>query len=197
MGRLRNGLALLLVVVLGAGIVALGAVGGALYWDRVAVRAEQAAGQATRNALMPMAADQIPKVFGYDYQTVERSLGDAAGYLTPEYRREFEDRVNKDIIPQARERQVVTQADVVGVGVLEAQRDSGSVLVYMNRTITDKSRQPVYDGSRLKVDYQKPAHPGTTVPTGRHRGPAPAAAAPASAAAPPRAPGSALRPQRP
>ena len=145
MGRLRNGLALLLVVVLGAGIVALGAVGGALYWDRVAVRAEQA----TRNALMPMAADQIPKVFGYDYQTVERSLGDAAGYLTPEYR------VNKDIIPQARERQVVTQADVVGVGVLEAQRDSGSVLVYMNRTITDKSRQPVYDGSRLKVDYQK------------------------------------------
>ncbi len=151
MGRLRNGLALLLVVVLGAGIVALGAVGGALYWDRVAVRAEQA----TRNALMPMAADQIPKVFGYDYQTVERSLGDAAGYLTPEYRREFEDRVNKDIIPQARERQVVTQADVVGVGVLEAQRDSGSVLVYMNRTITDKSRQPVYDGSRLKVDYQK------------------------------------------
>ena len=151
MGRLRNGLALLLVVVLGAGIVALGAVGGALYWDRVAVRAEQA----TRNALMPMAADQIPKVFGYDYQTVERSLGDAAGYLTPEYRREFEDRVNKDIIPQARERQVVTQADVVGVGVLEAQRDSGSVLVYMNRTITDKSRQPVYDGSRLKVDYQR------------------------------------------
>ena len=86
---------------------------------------------------------------------MERSLGDAAGYLTPEYRREFEDRVNKDIIPQARERQVVTQADVVGVGVLEAQRDSGSVLVYMNRTITDKSRQPVYDGSRLKVDYQK------------------------------------------
>ena len=102
-----------------------------------------------------MAADQIPKVFGYDYQTVERSLGDAANYLTPEYRREFEDRVNKDIIPQARDRQVVAQANVVGVGLLDAQRDSGSVLVYMNRTITDKSRQPAYDGSRLQVDYQK------------------------------------------
>ncbi len=151
MGRLRSGLSLFLVAVVTAGIVALGAIGGALYWDRVQVRAQQA----TRDALMPMAADQIPKVFGYDYQTVERSLGDAANYLTPEYRREFEDRVNKDIIPQARDRQVVAQANVVGVGLLDAQRDSGSVLVYMNRTITDKSRQPAYDGSRLQVDYQK------------------------------------------
>ncbi len=150
MGRVRRALLGAVIVVVTAGIVALGAVGGALYWDRVQVRAQQA----TRDALMPLAADQIPKVFGYDYQTVERSLGDAANYLTPDYRREFEDRVNKDIIPQARDRQVVAQANVVGVGLLEAQRDSGSVLVYMNRTITDKSRQPAYDGSRLKVDYQ-------------------------------------------
>ena len=68
---------------------------------------------------MPLAAEQIPKVFGYDYQTVERSLLDAGNYLTSDYRREFEDRVNKDIIPQARERQVVSQANVVGVGVLD------------------------------------------------------------------------------
>ena len=48
-------------------------------------------------------------MFGYDYQTVERSLADAANYLlTPDYRQEFKDRVNKDIIPEARERQVVS-----------------------------------------------------------------------------------------
>lgn len=34
-------------------------------------------------------------------------------------------------------------------GVLDAQRNSASVMVYMNRTVTDKSRQPVYDGSRF------------------------------------------------
>lgn len=28
-------------------------------------------------------------------------------------------------------------------------------MVFMNRTIVDKSKQPLYDGSRLKVDYQK------------------------------------------
>ena len=141
-----------LVMVLAAiGFVALAGVGGWLYWNRVELRGEQAA----RAELAPLAADQIPKVFAYDYQTVERSLTDAYTLLTPEYRQEFEDRAANDIIPQARERQVVSQANVVGVGVLTTQRDSASVMVFMNRTVTDKSRQPVYDGSRLRVDYQK------------------------------------------
>jgi len=148
---MRRWLSTVLITVAVLGIVALAGIGGALYWDRTAARAEQA----TRSAIMPLAAQQIPLVFGYDFQTVERSLTEAAALLTPSYRAEFEDRVNKDIIPQARERQIVSQANVVGVGVLEAQRESGSVLVYMNRTITDKSRQPAYDGSRLKVDYRK------------------------------------------
>jgi Mce-associated membrane protein len=141
-------LAAALVVV---AIVALGGISGSLYWDRIELRADQA----TRTELGPLAADQIPKVFGYDYQTVERSLTDAYALLTPDYRREFEDRATKDIIPQARQRQVVSQASVVGVGVLDAQRDSGSVMVYMNRTVTDKAQQPAYDGSRLRVDYRK------------------------------------------
>jgi Mce-associated membrane protein len=139
------------IVLFAVAIVGLSAVGGWLYWNRVEMRSEQA----TRAELGPLAAKQIPLVFGYDYQTVERSLTDAYGLLTPDYRQEFEDRANKDIIPQARERQVISQANVVGVGVLSAQRASGSVMVYMNRQVTDKSRQPVYDGSRLRVDYQK------------------------------------------
>ena len=126
-------------------------VGGWLYWQRVETRGEQGA----RDELAPLAAQQIPQVFGYDYQTVERSLTEAYPLLTPDYRQEFEDRANKDIIPQARERQLVSQANVVGVGVLDAQRNSASVMVYMNRTVTDKSKQPIYDGSRLRVDYQK------------------------------------------
>ncbi len=111
--------------------------------------------QAARTELAPLAEEQIPKVFGYDYQTVERSLNEIYPLLTPTYRQEFQDRANKDIIPQARERQLVSQANTVGVGVLSAQRNSGSVMVYLNRTVTDKSKQPVYDGSRLKVDYVK------------------------------------------
>lgn len=139
------------VVLFALGLVALSAVAGGLYWDRVQTKAAQAA-----EAELPgLAIQQIPLVFGYDFQTVERSLTEAATLLTPDYRREFEERSTRDIIPQARERQVVSQAHAVGAGMLSAERDSASVLVFMNRTVTDKSKESVYDGSRLKVDYQK------------------------------------------
>ena len=140
-----------LTVLFAIAFVGAAAVGGWLYWDRTELRGEQL----TRDQLTPLAAEQIPKVFGYDYQTVERSLNEVYPLLTPDYRQEFRDRANKDIIPQARERQLVSQANVVGVGVLTAQRDSASVMVYLNRTVTDKSKTPIYDGSRLRVDYQK------------------------------------------
>ena len=131
--------------------VGLAAASGWFYWDRVETRGEQAA----RATLPALAKDEIPRVFAYDFQTVERSLSEAFPLLTPSYRREFERSVNAQIIPEAKKREVVVQANVVGVGVMAAKRDSASVMVYMNRTVTDKSKQPVYDGSRLRVDYQQ------------------------------------------
>lgn len=131
--------------------VGLGTAVGALYWDRVEVRGEQAA----RSELPGLAANEIPKVLGYDYQTVERSLTEAYPMFTRDYRREFEERATKDIIPQAREKHLVNQVDVVGVGVLTVRRTTGSVLVYLNRTMTDKTKKTLYDGSRLRVDYRK------------------------------------------
>jgi len=139
--------------VLAVGFVSLAAVGGGLYWQRVETRSEQAA----RDELGPLAQQQIPTVFTYDYKTVERSLTDAYQLLTPDYRREFENRANADIIPQARARELVSQANVVGVGVLDAQRDSGAVMVYINRTVSEKTNrdQPIYDGARLRVEYKR------------------------------------------
>src|SRR6201991_3953309 len=134
-----------------AGIVGLSAAAGWVYWDRVQTRGEAAA----RAVLPQLAAKEIPEVFAYDYQTVERSLSAAYPLLTPDYRQEFQKSVNAQIIPEAKKREVVSQVNVVGVGVISAKRESASVMVYMNRTVTDKSRQPLYDGSRLRVDYKK------------------------------------------
>jgi Mce-associated membrane protein len=64
-------------------------------------------------------------MFGYGYQTVEQSLNEIYAVLTPKYRQAFRDRAIKDIIPQARERRLVSQPNAVGVGVLSAQRNSG------------------------------------------------------------------------
>ncbi|MBI2693056.1 mammalian cell entry protein [Mycobacterium nebraskense] len=137
----------LLVVV----FVGLSAAAGWFYWGRVQTCGEEAA-----RAMLPgLATKEIPEVFAYDYQTVERSLSDAYPLLTPDYRQEFRKSANAQIIPEAKKREVVVQASVVGVGIMSAKRDSASLMVYMNRTVTDKSRQPLYDGSRLRVDYKK------------------------------------------
>lgn len=142
----------LLAVLLAGAFVGLAAAGGWLYWNRVERNGEQAA----RAELAPLAGTEIPKLFGYDYQTVERSLTESYPLLTPDFRREFEGRAAKDIIPAARDGQVVSQVNVVGVGVLDAQRTAGSVMVYINRTVTSKAnKEPLYDGSRLRVDYLK------------------------------------------
>jgi len=142
-----------IAALMSAAFVGLAAVGGGLYWQRVETRGEQAA----RDELAPLAQKQIPAVFNYDYKTVERSLGDAYNMLTPDYRREFENRANSDIIPQARQREVVSQANVVGVGVMDAQRNSAAVMVYINRTVCDKTSRdkPIYDGARLRVEYKR------------------------------------------
>ncbi len=100
-----------LSILLAFGFVVLAGVGGWFYWNRVENQGEQA----TRADLVPLAKQQIPKVFGHDYQTVERSLNDIYPLLTPSYRQEFQDRASKDIIPQARDRQLVRQANEVGV----------------------------------------------------------------------------------
>lgn len=118
-------------------VVALAGFGGYVYWEKSQARAEQQ----TRNTLPTLATEQVPQIFGFDYQTVERSLDTAALLLTDDYRAEFENRAQNEIIPQARDRQLVTQANVVGAGMLDARRDSGSVLVFLNRTVTDKTKQ--------------------------------------------------------
>lgn len=131
--------------------VGLSAAAGWFYWGRVQSRGEEAA----RAVLPGLATKEIPEVFAYDYQTVERSLSDAYPLLTPDYRQEFRKSANAQIIPEAKKREVVVQANVVGVGVMSAKRESASLMVYMNRTVTDKTRQPLYDGSRLRVDFKK------------------------------------------
>lgn len=131
--------------------VGLSAAGGWFYWDRVQTR-----GEGSARAMLPaLAAKEIPQVLGYDYQTVERSLNDVYPLLTPAYREEFKKQANTGIIPEARKREVVSQVSIAGTGIMFAKRNSGSVMVYMNRTVTDKSKQPVYEGSRLRVDYQR------------------------------------------
>ncbi|HLR98923.1 MAG TPA: mammalian cell entry protein [Mycolicibacillus parakoreensis] len=138
-------------LVLAAVFVGLGAVGGAWYWNDASLRAAQQ----TRAQLAPMAAEAVPQIFGFDYQTVETSMIEVYPLLTPQFRTDFEKQAQDRIIPEARQRKAVSQVNVVGQGVVDAQRRTGSVLVYLNRTVTDEGKDPIVDGARVQVFYQK------------------------------------------
>jgi Mce-associated membrane protein len=38
---------------------------------------------------------------------------------------------------------------------MDATRDNGSVLVYINQTYLAKDKDPLYSGSRIRVNYQR------------------------------------------
>lgn len=111
-------------------------------------------GPADRAAVLEVARAGIPKIFSYDYQTVERQLATANELMTARYRAEFQKSQPK-IIQEARQRQVVVQTNVVGAAIESLDRGSAELLVFMNRTVTDASRTPVYDGSRLHVTMRR------------------------------------------
>ena len=86
---------------------------------------------------------------------MERSFDNTYTMFTPDFRRQFQEKAKTNIIPQARNRQMVSEVNVVGVGVMDGHRNSGSVMVFINQTWIDMSRQPLYNGSRIKVDYER------------------------------------------
>jgi Mce-associated membrane protein len=148
--------AILAAAVLGsAACVGLAAIGGSLYWQRVETQGADSA----RAELPTLARQQVPMVLGFDYQTIERSRMDVYNFMTPSFRQQYEQSVSTTIVPQAKQSHVISDVSVVGSGPLSAGLDSGSVLVFMNRVITynqtDKKQDPVYEGSRLRVDYRK------------------------------------------
>ena len=142
---------------LAAAFVALAGYGGSLYWDRVELRGEKQA----RAELGPLASKQVPEIFGYDYQTVERSLDDAYPMFTPQFRRQFQEKANANIIPQARDRQMVSQVNVVGFGVMDCAPQlgfgDGVHQPDMDRQVPPASLQRQPDQGRLSAHRRKVA----------------------------------------
>ena len=125
---------------------------GSEYWKHVQLAGEQA----TAEELPDLAKSQIPQILGYEYSSVQRSTTQALTLMTPAFRKRYEELTAKNnIFNDAVKRKLISQVNVVGAGMISSHRDSGTVLAFVNRVITDERKQPNYEGSRLKVDYRK------------------------------------------
>ena len=92
MGRARSVAATAGVLVVAVALVVLAGFAGAGYYNLSTAEAAQL----SRAQLRQLAFDAVPKVFGFDYQTVEASMTEAEGLLTPAYRIEFAERAKTE-----------------------------------------------------------------------------------------------------
>lgn len=107
-----------------------------------------------RSAVLQVTSVAIPKMLGYKPDTVESTLTDALSLMTRRYQAVFSERLHREIIPQARQRQLTNDVSVVGAGVEALSRDRAAVLVFVNRTVTAPGHGQYREGSRLRVQLQ-------------------------------------------
>lgn len=142
------------LLVAGLGILAVGVTVGSV---TLTIRAHEGRSQEdTRQQALTQAAQLVPDILSYDFNTVDDHFTSSLEHLGGEFRTQFES-VSKDvIIPSAKQRQVVTSATVVESSVVSVDADAATVLMFLNQSTTSTdSPAPKLDGSRVQVSLQR------------------------------------------
>lgn len=142
------------LVVAGLGVLAVAVT---IASATLTIRAHEGRSQEdTRHQARAQAAQMVPDILSYDFNTIDDHFTNALEYLGGDFRTQFES-VSKDvIIPSAKERQVVTSATVVESSVVSADADAATVLMFLNQSTTSTdSPAPKLDGSRVQVSLQR------------------------------------------
>ncbi|MGW0178626.1 h domain protein [Nocardia sp. NPDC003345] len=147
--NLRNKilLGLTAVVVVAAAVVA--GIGGYRYWD-------YRQSEHSRTEAVEAASRTVSAIFTYEHQTVEQELPKAAESLTPDFRADYLELIDKAIVPGAKEKELTVKATTQAGGVVTADRAHATVLLFLNQVTTSKeSPQGATTGSRVRVTLDK------------------------------------------
>jgi Mce-associated membrane protein len=109
---------------------------------------------ATRQAQVSAERAIVP-ILSYDARDLEASQRAAAGYMTADYRAEY-DKLFEVIKANAPGTGTTVTAEVVASGIVRSGEDRVSVLVFVNRPTTNKQlEQPVVYKDQVTVTLQK------------------------------------------
>ncbi|WP_084530358.1 RDD family protein [Nocardia miyunensis] len=113
----------------------------------------------TRADAARIAGDDAVAMLSYKPDTVESDLSAAAGKLTGDFLRYYQDYTTKVVIPAAKEKKVDTRARVTGSAVLSADDRHATVLVFIDQTTTTADDpQPAAMSSTVRVDLVEIGH---------------------------------------
>jgi Mce-associated membrane protein len=108
-------------------------------------------GPAQRAAVQQVASTDVERIFTFTPESIDANNAAVQELMTESFGREF-----KQKAPDATKLAGGSaRAKVVGTAVLAVSEPKASVLVFMNRTVSYPDKEPIYDGSRIKVDFER------------------------------------------
>lgn len=114
-------------------------------------------GTGPATAAVRAASSGTEALFGYTYDKVQQQLDDAAGLLTGDFRSEFRDYAEQQVIPTAQDQKASVAATVVGAAPVRFSGDSAQVLVYLDQVAkTEGAEQSAFTPSQVMVSLEKP-----------------------------------------
>lgn len=141
------------VAVMAAAAVAVAGLVAVQYFDQH--RQDQAVAEAHQDIAEIAQASTIA-LLSYQPDTVDADLQSAAGRLTGGFLDYYSKYTKEVVIPAAKEKKVDTQAEAVGSGVVSADADRATVLVFINQTTTTVDNpQPSKVASTVQVSLVK------------------------------------------
>lgn len=98
------------------------------------------------------AASKVATVLSYDYRHLTDDFSRAEAQLTPRFRKQYEATTAKGVEPLAAKYKAISTAAVTSAGLVTAEPDRATVLVFVAQTVTNSQlTAPRLDRSRINV----------------------------------------------
>lgn len=124
----------LLAALLGASVVAAGAVFWFLWWP------DRQTGPGAQDQVIAVAKEATEALLSYAPDSVDQNVADAKSRLTGDFLQRYTEFADSVVTPAAKQRGVKTEANVARAAVSQIRPDSAQVLVFVNQVTTSKER---------------------------------------------------------
>lgn len=112
--------------------------------------------QANGQDALAAARKMVPNLLTYKADSVDQDFTQKFTMLTGKFKTEFQKLSSESIIPSAKERKIVTEAQVAESGLINHGDSKATALLFINQTTTSTDEpDPKLDGSRVKVSLEK------------------------------------------
>lgn len=110
--------------------------------------------EGVRAEALSAAQTRVPVLLSYQASRIDDDLTRAIEQTVGSFRDDYSQVLNEVVAPTAKERGISTQAEVTAAGVVSAETDRVTVLVFLTQTTTARGQRSTVSGSRVEVTME-------------------------------------------